>query len=262
LAVLGLAACLAGAAGTWAVKTRAQATAAAVFTAADDALEFIATRLVRVKERLDSIRPRVNGLAALAERLQSIDLGPDLKAVADSLRERLDSVAGELKDAEGRLDPIAAMARGVQAAAASIAGSSSDSGTAEKGVSGLRAATVAEFAGDLATGISRLEALRAKLLEIRENRLLAREVAVACLAEVADLDTRLANLTKRMDDFGVRVSDARTASADRGRRVQRWITLGALVLIAALLWFGASQVCILQRAWRASRRPAPALTTP
>jgi hypothetical protein len=129
-------------------------------------------------------------------------------------------------------------------------------------VSGLRAATVAEFAGDLATGISRLEALRAKLLEIRENRLLAREVAVACLAEVADLDTRLANLTKRMDDFGVRVSDARTASADRGRRVQRWITLGALVLIAALLWFGASQVCILQRAWRASRRPAPALTTP
>jgi hypothetical protein len=252
LAVLGLVTCLAGAAGTWAVKTRAQDAAAAVFTTVDDALEFIGTRVGRVKERLDAARPRVTGLSALAGRLQSIELEADLKALADSLRERLDSAAIALKDAEGRLDPIEAVARGVQSLAASAA-ASDDLAEPEKGVRSVRAATVAEFAGELAKAASRLEALRVRLLEIRENRLLAREFAVACLAEVADLDTRLANLIKRIDEFAVRVSDARVSSADQGRRVHRWIGLGALALAAILVWFAASQVCVMQRAWRGLR---------
>ena len=250
LAILGLLACLGGAVGTWAVKTRVQGASAAVFTAADDALEFIGARLVRVKARLDASRPRVSAVAALAERLQTIEVEPDVKAVAESVRGPLDSVASELQAAEGGLDSIEAVARGVQSAAAAIAAASGDPGAAEKGLKGVRAATVAELAGDLAQAINRLEALRAKLLEMRENRLLLREFAVACLAEAADLDTRLANLAGEIDDFRRRVSDARASSADTGRRVHAWIGLGALVLMAALLWLGASQVCMLQRAWR------------
>ena len=261
LAILGLLACLGGAVGTWAVKARVQGASAAVFTAADDALEFIGARLVRVNARLDASRPRVNAVAALAGRLQTIEVEPDVQAVADSLRGQLDSVASELKAAEGGLDSIEAMARGLQSAAAAIAAASGDPGAAEAGLKGVRAAVVAEFAGDLAQAVSRLEALRAKLLEMRENRLLLREFAVACLTEAADLDTRLANLAGKVDDFRRRVSDARASSAETGRRVHAWIGLGALVLIVALVWLGASQVCMLPRAWRLWRGRTPAVTT-
>ena len=243
LAIVGLLACLGGVAGTWAVKVRAQTAAASVFTAADGAFEFIGTRLARVTARLEAIRPRVQGLAGLAQRLQSIELEGDVKAAIESLREHLDAGAAELKASEGALDPIEAVARGVQSAAAAFAASS------------VRASDVAEFAGEVATAASRLDALRAKLLEVRERRLLAREFAAMCLAEAADLDTRLLNLTGRIGALGARISTARASYADTGRRVHTWIALGALVVAGALLWFAASQVCVLQRVATTFRTP-------
>jgi hypothetical protein len=257
LALLGLLACLGGVAGTWAVKTRAQGAAAAVFTAGDGALEFIGTRLARVKERVESGRPQINSLAEWARRLQTIEVEADVKAAVESLRRQLDIVASEMTAAQSGLDAIEAVARGVQSAAAAIAAAADDSGAADTGLKGVRAADVAEFAGDLAQAVTRLEALRAKLLEVRENRLLLRDFAVSCLAEAADLDTRLANVSRKIDDLGVRVSNARASSADAGRRVHAWIALGALALAAGLLWFGASQVCMLQRAWLIARSSSP-----
>jgi hypothetical protein len=236
LSILGLLTCLAGTAVTWMAKTRAQSAAAAVFTATDTALAFIGARLERVKGRVLAIGPRVTTLSEWAERLQSIEPGPDLKAAVDAMRERLDALAGELKEAEGGLEPIESVARAVQSLATS-----------------MQAVTVADLAGDTARAASRLEALRARLLEIRENRLVAREFAIACIAEAADLDTRLANAARKIDDVSARVSSARASSADRGRRVHAWIALGAVLLIAALVWFGASQVCMLQRARQAWR---------
>lgn len=234
LAMLGMLACLAGAVGAWAVKTRAQGAATAIFAASDGALDFIGTRLGRVKARLDASRPRVMTLAGWAQRLQTLELEPDLTAAMEALREHLDTVASELKAAEGALDPIEAVARGVESAATAFAGTS------------IRAADVAAFAGDLATAASRLDALRVSLLQARERRLLARELGAACLTEAADLDTRLAKLSGSIDEVGARVTTARTSSAAAGIRVHRWITLGTLGLMAALLWFGMSQVCVLR----------------
>ncbi len=235
LAIVGLLVCLAGIGGTWLAKARAQSAAAGVFTAADDALEFIHVRVVRVKARIDASAPRVRGLADWGQRLQAIELDADLKDALDSLREYLDSVGAELAAAERTLDPVGAVAGVVEAAATAMAATS------------VRAADVAELAGDVGTAAARLGALRARLLDARERRLLMREFAAACIAEAADLDTRLANLSSRIDQFAARAADARTASADTGTRVQWWIGVGAVILIGAFRWFAASQVCVLQR---------------
>jgi hypothetical protein len=242
LAILGFVACLAGTAGVWTVKARAQTVAAAVFTATDEALDFVSTRIARVRERLTQLRPRVRGVSGLAERLQAIEIDRDLQVVLESLRERLDSLAGELHAAEGGLDSIEAVTRGVQSAAAAV-----------DRLEGVQASMVTELAGDLAVAAGRLEALRAKLLEVRDKRLVARELTVAVVAEVADLDARLAGVIGRIDDFGARVSDARASTAAAGLRVHRWIALGALALAATLVWFAASQVCVF-RTLRGPRR--------
>ena len=260
LASLGLLACLAGAVGVWAVKNRAQSVAAAVFTVADDAFEFMATRLVLVNERLDASRQQVDGLAARAQRLQTNETEPEARAEVESLRTTLDAVVSELQAAEGWLDSIEAVARGVNAAAESIAESRAESQSQSRpaesaGATGVRAAKVAEFSNDLAEAVSRLDALREKLLEMRENRMLAREAAEAMIAGAAELDTRLANLSRKIDDLGVRLSEARASSADASRRVRGWITFAAVVLTAVLLWFGASQACVLKTVWRFLQRP-------
>jgi hypothetical protein len=265
LSILGVLACLAGAVGAWAAKNRAQAVAAAVFTAADDAFDFMATRLVLVNERLDSSRQKAGGLAARVQRLQTMDAQAQASDEVESLRRILDTVMSELNDAEAWLDSIEAVAQGVNAAAESIAESQAESpgeskaGAADAGgtraeTTGVRAAKVGELSAELSEAINRLDTLRSTLLAMRENRVLAREMAAAMIAEAADLDTRLANLAMKVDDLGARVSEARASAVDASRRVQRWITIAAVVLTVALLWFAASQACMLTRAWRLWQR--------
>lgn len=258
LSVLGLLACLAGAAGVWAIKHRVDGAVTAVFTAADDALEFMASRLVLLQQRIDSTRQQVDGLAARAERLQSMEPEVEARAEIESLRWTLDMLVRDLKAADGWLDSIEAVARGVHSAAASIADSKQAVTSAPAhGIAhepaGITAAEVIELAGDVADALGKLEVLGAKLLEVRENRILAHDFAAAMVAEAAKLDTRLDNLSKTTEDFNVRVAQARAESVAAGRRVHGWVTYGAIALTAVLLWFGASQVCVLKRAWRLSR---------
>jgi hypothetical protein len=256
LSVLALLACLAGAVGVWVVKGRADRVVTAVFTAADDAFEFMDSRLALVRERVDSSREQVDGLAARAQRLQAMDAEPEARAEGESLRFALDTLVGELHAAEGWLDSIEAIARGVHSAASSLAQSQAQSQNASAGV---RAERVAHLASDLAVAINRLDVLRAELLEMRENRLLAREFAAMMIAAAADLDTRFANLARHIDEFAMRVSEVRADSIEADKRVHRWITFTAIALTVALLWFAASQACMLTRAWRlvqADRGPA------
>ncbi len=177
LSVVGLLACLAGAAGVWMLKGRVDRAAMAVFTAADDAYEFMHTRLAIVHQRLDSSRERVDGLAARAERLRTMEAGsqPEASDAAEieSLRSMLDQVASEMRAAETWLDSIEAVARGVNVAAESIAdarkAASQPVGGAQDTSPGLVAARVAELADGLADAVRRLDALRAKLLEMNSN---------------------------------------------------------------------------------------------
>src|SRR5688572_23717901 len=110
LASLGLLTCVAGTVAVWAAKNRAQRVTAAVFNASDDALEFIATQLVLVNERLLSSREQVNGLAARAERLKSMQVELAVQAEAEPLTWTLDMLVSELKAAERWLDSIEAVA--------------------------------------------------------------------------------------------------------------------------------------------------------
>src|SRR5580765_544505 len=71
LSVLGLLLCLAGVAGVWAARGRADKLVAASFDTADDAFEFMDTRLGRVTQSLERSRERAGGLSKLAERLSA-----------------------------------------------------------------------------------------------------------------------------------------------------------------------------------------------
>jgi len=229
------------------------AAAAAVFTAADDAFNFMSARLNVVQARIESGQHRVTDLAAKAERLQSNVAASepgDQHADQTALEEwSLDHVINEVKEAGTWLDSIEAVARGVHAAADRLANSRDDN--TENSIS--TAERVAELANDVTAVIQRLDALRGKLLQVREKRLAAREFAAMLIAEAADLDTRFDNFQQRTTDLDARLVAARERAQLASHRTHRWITLGSVVIAAALLWFGASQVCVLTRAWRMAR---------
>jgi hypothetical protein len=259
LSILGLLLCMVSAAGVWAAKSRVDSIAAAFFGTADDAFEFMATRLVLVNQRLGSSRQQVSSLAERAERLRTMDATgagsePLVLAEFDALPWTLDMVLSELKASEAWLDSIQAVAGGLHRASQSIAASqaaaSPDAGGTERESTAVTAAKVAEFSGDLADALNRLKALREKLLETRENRTVAREFAATMLSEMAELDTRLGSLSTKIDDLSTRVSEARASSVDLGRRIHGWITFAAVVVTLVLVWFGVSQVCMLKDAWR------------
>ena len=160
LSILGLLLCLAGVAGVWTARGRADRLVAASFDTADDAFDFLDTRLTRVRQSLGRSRERAGGLSKLAERLTAaapdVEADADVPAEAEPLRQAIDAAYRELQSAEQWLDASEAVARGVHRVAASVAASRADASSPESSA-GVNAQKVAEFAADVADAIARLE---------------------------------------------------------------------------------------------------------
>jgi chromosome segregation ATPase len=274
ISILGLLLCLAGAIGVWASKSRGDRVVSAVFTAGDDAFEFMSSRLALVQQRVDATRRTMGDFSQQAGRLKArfaetssaaendpstrADSGAETPGV-ESLRFSLDEMVSELKAAEGWLDSIEAVARGVHSAADSIAESRQAAATAdgnrnEHASKGVTARRVAEISGELADALARLEEVRQRLHQVRENRAITREFVATMIVEATELDSRFANLSSRIDSLNARVLEAKASLAATGQRAHRWISLAAIVLTLVLLWFGVSQAFLLHRAWRFSQR--------
>lgn len=253
LSILGLLLCLAGVAGVWTARGRADRLVAASFDTADDAFDFMDTRLTRVRQSLGRSRERAGGLSKLAERLTAA--APDAEADADvpaegePLRQAIDAAYRELQSAEQWLDASEAVARGVHRVAESVAASRADASSPESSA-GVSAQKVAEFSADVADAIARLEVIRQGLIDLRDKRTLARAFAARTIARVAELDERLANLSARIGAFQSRVAAARGSCAELGRRIQWWVAFAAVVITLVLLWFAASQIGMAVHGWR------------
>src|SRR5687768_3630437 len=111
LSVVGLILCTAGIAGVWMGKSRLDHVVEAVFGTADDAFEFMETKLDRVNQALERSRQRVTVLSRLTARLKTTEA--DLSTEFEPLLQTLDGVYGELQSAEHWLDASQAIAGGV-----------------------------------------------------------------------------------------------------------------------------------------------------
>ncbi len=253
LSVLGLLLCIAGAAGVWVGKSRLDTVVTALFGTADDAFGFMDTRLDRVNQTLHKSRQRVSGLSRLAERVKTTEA--DLGAEFEPLSQTLDEVYGELQSAEQWLDSLQTIAGGVNrvSEAMSERAASRKEGDESAGVTAQR---VAEFSAGVADALARLQVMRQELIDLRENRTLAREFAAAMITRVTELDAKLANVSAKIDAFNVQVSTARASSVDLGRRVHWWITFAAVTVMPVLVWFGVSQIGMMKHAWRFARLSA------
>ena len=245
---------MAGAAGVWVGKSRLDTVAAALFGTADEAFDFLGTRLDRVNERLDTSRDRVSGLSRLAERLKTTDA--DLSADFEPMLRTVDEVYGQLQAAEHWLDSSEAVARGVNRVSGAMAASQAASREAgDEGAEsvGVTAERVAELSAGVADALARLQVIRRELIELRDKKTLAREFAGAMLTRVTELSAKLANLSARIEAFGARVSAARASCVDLGRNVQWWTHFASLMLMLVLSWFAVSQISRMRLGYRLVR---------
>ena len=170
----------------------------------------------------------------------------DIPAAAEPLRQTIESAYAELQSAEHWLDSSEAVARGVHRIAASAAASqengSQEDASAPQSARGVNARKVAEFSADVADAIARLEAIRQGLIDLRENRTIAREFAARTITRAAELDDKLASLSSRIAAFQLRVAASRANCAELGRNIQWWVAFVAIAITLVLLWFAGSQV--------------------
>lgn len=251
LSVLGLLLCLAGIVGVWACKSRLNEVGVAFFGTADEAFEFMGTRLDRVSMSLEGSRHRIVELSKLARQLETS--GAEARKELEPLVKIVGDIFAELEAAEHWLESSQAVARGVNRMSEAIAASARDHSREES--AGVTAQRVAEFSDAIADALARLDTLRQELITMRENRVLAREIVSAIITRVIELDGRLANLEERVDRFNTRVSTARNSCADLGRRIHWWINFAAVALALVLVWFAVSQVGMMKHAWMFARSP-------
>ncbi len=247
LSVLGLLLCISSTFILWAGRSRLDRIGTALFGTADEALAFVDVKLDRVKQTVDRCQQRVTGVSRLAERLKNAEV--DARKECEPLLQKLNTVFDELKSAESWLQSGQAVANGVSRVSEAVV--SSQFGTARQDSAAVTVAgTVQEFSETVTDVLAKLQAIRQDLIQLRDSGKLTREVAIAVVARVADLDARLAGLSSRIGKLEADVKTTRAASIELGQRVRWWITVAVITLTAVLLWFAVSQIGMMRCGWR------------
>ena len=103
--------------------------------------------------------------------------------------------------------------------------------------------------------LTTLKDARQGLIDLRDNVLSARRIAVRIVGHLTQAETRMANLRKRTERSPCR------GGGRWGRELltvrasfQWWTMLGAAVLTLLLAWFAASQIGMMLHGWSLGRR--------
>jgi chromosome segregation ATPase len=256
LAALGLLLCIAGIITVWVGKSRVDAVGTAVFGTADEALGFVDVKLDRVKQALERSRRRVSDMSRIASRLKSAEA--DAREECQPLLQTAEGVYQDLKSAESWLDSSHALASGVSRVSEALV--SSDYAAAHQESAGVMVAReIQAFADAVTDALTKLQALRSELNELRDKGNVARKVAVGIIAHVADLDGRLARLCARIEKLDEKVSTTKASCAEL-QQTFCWRTLVAAVLVTVILvWFGISQIAMVHYGWRLAHSSAISL---
>jgi chromosome segregation ATPase len=247
LAILGLLLCVGGIIGVWMLGARVETVGNAVFSAADESLEFVDGKVDRVKQALDRCRQRVSGISRIVERLR--DAQADARKESEPLLQAVDEVFQQLKAAESWLESNHAVAQGVARVSEAVV--SSEYAASHEDSTGIALAQrVQELSESVAEALAKLKALRQEIVELRDTGKLAREVAVRIVARVVDLGGWLASISARIERFDAKVANTKAFIGSLQRRLHWWLVVAAVAISAVLVWFGISQIGMTVHGWR------------
>lgn len=110
-----------------------------------------------------------------------------------------------------------------------------------------------ESSESLAEILAKLQVVREELVQLREKRVVAREVAVRIVARLADLETRLNRLASGIERLDARVAETRDDVGKLRQSFPWWTTVVALALTLLPVWFAVSQIVMARLGWRLIR---------
>lgn len=252
MAFLGLLLCTAGIAGVWVGKSYLDPMNDALFATADEAFEFMETRLHRVQQTLNKSRERVRDISVRAGRLKTMKAEASIEFVP--LFQTLDELLDDLTSAEQWLDASQAIARGVNRVSETVA--SSETADLREKSDGLTARKVEEFSAAVVDAIARLELVRQEFIDVRDKGELARRTAATVIIRLTDLDERLGQVSARILKFNAKVSATRASSVELGQRIHWWTAFATVMLVLVMFWFAISQIGMMKHGWRFARSSA------
>lgn len=252
VASAGLVLCLAGIVGVWITKRHVDALGDKVFEAAEDSLAFVDKKLDRVETAFRDVHSRIGVLS------KAVDRFPQKQAEAEtetrSLLKTLDEEVFEpLKSAQTWLDSTHAVAVGVGKVSEAVV-SSKYAASHEDSVGLAIAERLQDASESVVDILTTLKDARQGLLDLRDDVLSARRVAVAVVAHLTQAETRIANLCERTERLHVGVVKMKEGIADVRASFQWWTMLVAVLLTLLLAWFAASQIGMMLHGWTLARR--------
>lgn len=254
LSLVALLLCLTGIVGVWRVKSRVTAIGNAAFSAADDSLGFVNAKVDRVKQALDKSRQRVGWISKAAERLRDGTAGA--RKECEPLLQALDEVFQQLKAAESWLDSCHAVASGVSRVSEAVV--SSEYAASHDDSAGMAIAKrMQELSDSVADALAKVQIVRQKLVDLRDTGKLAREVVATVVAQVVDLDGKLASVSARLETFGNKVTQTKASVDAVHQRLRWWIRIAAVALTVLMAWFGISQIGMIRCGWHCLHNNTP-----
>ena len=255
VALAGLMLCLALIVGVWITKEHADTAGDKVFEAAEDSLAFVDKKLDRVETVFRNVDSRIGVLSKAVGRFPQKEAGTE--AETTSLLKALDGEIFEpLKSAQTWLDSTQATAVAVGKISEAVA-SSKYAASHEDSVGPAIAERLDDASQSVVEILTTLKDARQGLLDLRDNVLSARRIAVAVVAHLTKAETRMANLRERTERLHVGVVKMKEGTADLRASFPWWTTLAAVLLTLLLAWFAASQIGMMLHGWSLVRRGWP-----
>ena len=244
--------CLAGIVCVWLAKSRVDAIGDGIFKAADSSLQFMDEKLDRIENAFKNGNMRIGLISNAVNQLP--EKGSEIKTETISLLKSLDEEVFEpLKSAETWIDSTRAAAVGVGKISEAVV-TSEYAATHKDSMGVAMAERLQSCSESLVEMLTTLEEVRQGLIDIRDNMASARRIAARVVARLAQIETRMANLCRRIEMVHAGIIEMKGAVSDLSDRFQWWTMLGAVLLSLLLAWFAVSQIGMIERGLPLVRR--------
>jgi hypothetical protein len=102
--------------------------------------------------------------------------------------------------------------------------------------------------------LTTLKEVQQGLIDIRDDVLSARRIALMIVARLAQAEKRMANLCGRIEMFHAKVVEMKGEIAAVRDSFGLWTMLGAVLVTLLLAWLAASQISMVLHGWSLAKR--------
>lgn len=252
LGFVGVAFCLAGAAGVWMLGSRLQQVNSQVFGQVDRMVVQLDRRATQTRDVIVEARELVHqfqelwrdsGRDLIAERVMAM---PEI----ENLELRL---AGALERADGLIQVSAASAELIEQVIATVDASAAIKQVDPQVFSELLEA-IRSTSESLAHASQRLADVHRRLEEIRRKRDVDvdfTQITKLLLGVISKLDV----VQEQIAAFRIRLDETRQRLDRLQGKTRAWLFAGQCLILLLLAWGGAGQYCLLVHGWQILRRP-------